>query len=81
METRFCDRGCHCLFKYGLDSLQFDKVVSFTSAINVNPEKVMKKIGMTKMGKFDHPKIEVNNILCKYVLCEIKNPKKRVRED
>jgi len=69
----FATEAANACLKYGFHTLQFDKVVSFTSAINLNSEKVMKKIGMKKTAGFDHPKIEVTNILCKHVLYEIKN--------
>lgn len=72
----FATEAANACLKYGFDTLQFGKVVSFTSAINLNSEKVMKKIGMTRVGAFDHPKIEVTNILCKHVLYESKNIKK-----
>src|SRR3954468_14700039 len=45
-----------CLI-YGFDTLQFEKIVSFTSAVNMQSEKVMKRIGMTHIANFDHPKI------------------------
>ncbi len=77
----FATEAANACLNYGFDSLQFDKVVSFTSAINLNSEKVMKNIGMSKVGEFDHPKVEVTNILCKHVLYEIKNPEKRVFKD
>ncbi len=62
-----------CL-NYGFDILNFDKIVSFTSVLNVDSEKVMKRIGMHLQGYFDHPKIEKQNPLCKHLLYEIKRP-------
>ena len=59
-----------CL-RYGFETLRFDKVYSFTSAINVKSEKVMKKIGMTKAGEFNHPNIPFDNPLCKHVVYKI----------
>jgi [ribosomal protein S5]-alanine N-acetyltransferase len=56
---------------YGFNSLQFDEIVSFTSSINVQSEKVMGRIGMTHVTDFDHPKIENGNILCRHVLYQI----------
>ena len=71
----FATEAAGACLKYGFETLQFDKVFSFTSTINLNSEKVMKKIGMNKVGEFEHPKIEVTNILCKHVLYEIKQSK------
>lgn len=48
----FATEAAKACLKYGFDTLQFDKVVSFTSAINLNSIKVMQKIGMTKAEEF-----------------------------
>ncbi|HRH61326.1 MAG TPA: GNAT family N-acetyltransferase [Chitinophagaceae bacterium] len=56
-----------CL-QYGFATLQFDKVYSFTSVINTRSEKVMQKIGMQKIGEFNHPKIAEGDRLCRHVL-------------
>lgn len=66
--------ACLC---YGFDTLQFDKVVSFTAAVNINSEKVMKRIGMKRVAFFDHPKIDRQSILCRHVLYQINNPRKQ----
>ena len=58
---------------YGFDILNFDQIVSFTSVLNVNSEKVMKRIGMTFQEYFDHPKVENNNPLLRHVLYTIDN--------
>ncbi|MEO8710489.1 MAG: GNAT family N-acetyltransferase [Parafilimonas sp.] len=59
-----------CL-QYGFETLGFNKIYSFTSTINLRSEKVMQKIGMIKEGEFDHPKIALNNKLCRHVLYAI----------
>ncbi|MEP6464936.1 MAG: GNAT family N-acetyltransferase [Parafilimonas sp.] len=59
-----------CL-QYSFDILNFNKIYSFTSTINFRSEKVMQKIGMIKEGEFDHPKIALNNKLCRHVLYAI----------
>ena len=60
-----------CL-EYGFQTLDFDKVFSFTSILNVRSENVMKRIGLTKIGEFDHPKIEQGHALCRHVLYGVK---------
>jgi RimJ/RimL family protein N-acetyltransferase len=62
-----------CL-RYGFDDLGFNKVLSFTSVLNLNSEKVMKRIGMTRVGEFDHPKIETHDRLCRHVLYQSDRP-------
>ena len=57
---------------YGFETLGFNKIYSFTSTINLRSEKVMQAIGMIKEGEFDHPKIALNDRLCRHVLYSIK---------
>lgn len=68
----FATEAAVACLNYGFETLKFNRVVSFTSVINLNSEKVMKRIGMKKIGEFDHPKVEKSNILCRHVLYEIK---------
>lgn len=63
-----------CL-QYGFTVLQFDKVFSFTAAVNTPSEKVMQRIGMRRIGFFDHPAIEKKSALCKHVVYEIDSKK------
>ncbi len=44
------------------------EVYSFTALINKPSERVMQKIGMVKVGEFDHPKIEIDHPLQQHVL-------------
>ena len=53
---------------YGFQNLGFDKVYSFTSIFNIPSEKLMQKIGMQKLGAFDHPKIDSAHPFCQHVL-------------
>jgi [ribosomal protein S5]-alanine N-acetyltransferase len=61
-----------CLI-YGFETLRFQKIVSFTSPLNVNSEKLMKRIGMNYLADFDHPLIQKDNALCRHVLYEIRS--------
>jgi RimJ/RimL family protein N-acetyltransferase len=63
---------------YGFKTLQFAKVYSFTSVINLRSEKVMQKIGMVKAGEFDHPNIPRDNPLCRHVLYEKYTDKNKI---
>lgn len=47
------------------------KLYSFTAAINKPSERVMQKIGMEKVGEFDHPKLSADSPLCRHVLYRI----------
>lgn len=63
-----------CL-RYGFETLQFEKIYSFTSAINIKSEKLMQKIGMIKEGEFDHPNIPFDSALCRHVVYKIEKQK------
>jgi RimJ/RimL family protein N-acetyltransferase len=67
----FATEAAKACLQYGFETLDFEKIVSFTSPLNVSSEKVMKKIGMVYLAEFDHPQIESNNKLCRHVLYQI----------
>lgn len=48
-----------------------ERLFSFTAEINKPSERVMQKIGMEKVGEFDHPKLSVDSPLCRHVLYRI----------
>ena len=56
---------------HGFDTLGFDKIVSFTSSLNIPSQKLMQRLGMSYIADFDHPKIEKNNRLCRHVLYQL----------
>jgi len=71
----FATEAAAASINYGFSVLGFEKIVSFTAAINLPSEKVMKRIGMNYVSDFNHPKIEQDNPLCRHVLYAISNPK------
>ena len=64
----YATEGAKACLKYGFDTLDFDKVYSFTSKVNIQSQNVMKKIGMKKVMEFKHPNIIENSPLCEHVL-------------
>lgn len=48
--------------------LGIGRLYSFTAKINIPSERVMQKIGMTKVGEFDHPKLAEDSPLLTHVL-------------
>ena len=48
-----------------------ERLFSFTAEKNKPSERVMQKIGMEKVGEFDHPKLSVDSPLCRHVLYRI----------
>lgn len=56
---------------YGFNVLKLPVIHSFTALINKRSERIMEKIAMTRVGEFDHPKIDSSHILYRHVLYEI----------
>lgn len=56
-----------CL-EYGRDSLGLKEVYSFTSLPNKRSERVMQKIGMSRVGEFGHPLVDPAHVLYRHVL-------------
>lgn len=48
-----------------------ERLYSFTAKINAPSEHVMQKIGMIKIGEFDHPKLPEDSPLLRHVLYRI----------
>jgi len=53
----YATEGANACLEFGFKVLALKKVYSTTPAINVKSEHVMLKIGMQKVGNFDHPKL------------------------
>lgn len=65
--------GKRCL-QHAFESLGLAEVYSFTATINRPSERVMQKIGMTKVGEFDHPKVPRGHVLERHVLYRCTGP-------
>jgi len=64
----FATEGALACLNYSFNKLNINKIYSFTSKLNKASEKVMQKIGMQKIGEFNHPKIDKNHKLSLHVL-------------
>lgn len=53
----YATEGAKKCLAYGLDDLNIPKIYAIAPKINTKSEHVMKKIGMKKLGEFDHPKL------------------------
>jgi RimJ/RimL family protein N-acetyltransferase len=67
----YATEAARACLTYGFETLQLKRIVSFTSPLNVNSERLMKRIGMNYAGDFDHPLIRKDHVLCRHVLYEI----------
>jgi RimJ/RimL family protein N-acetyltransferase len=66
------EAGRECL-RVAFDELGLDEVISFTAATNLNSQRVMSKLGLTRDPDrdFEHPSIPVGNPLRQHVLFAI----------
>lgn len=70
----YATEGAKRCLTYGFEELQLKEIYSFTSIINKRSERVMQKIGMSKVGTFDHPKLIVGHVLRPHLLYRIEQP-------
>ncbi|MFT6337428.1 MAG: RimJ/RimL family protein N-acetyltransferase [Saprospiraceae bacterium] len=53
----YATEGAKRCLEYGFDELDIESIISVCTVKNRKSENVMKKVGMTKMGEFDHPEM------------------------
>ena len=51
----YATEGARRCLEYGFEELRIEKIISVCTSNNHKSENVMKKIGMVKIGEFDHP--------------------------
>ncbi|MBL4662050.1 MAG: GNAT family N-acetyltransferase [Flavobacteriaceae bacterium] len=60
--------GALACLNYGFTVLKMPIIHSITAATNIKSEHIMKKLGMEKIGVFDHPKLAKNDPLTPHVV-------------
>ncbi len=63
--------GALAVLKYAFTKLGIESIYAFTTINNRASEKVMKKIGMKKLGSFFHPNLPAEHTLSKHYLYKI----------
>lgn len=53
----YATEGAKRCLEYGFNTLNIKKIISVCTINNTKSENVMKKIGMTKIGQFNHPEL------------------------
>jgi len=53
----YATEGAKRCLEYAFDELSINKIISVCTITNQKSENVMKKIGMTKIGTFNHPEM------------------------
>ena len=54
----FATEGARRCLNYAFETLNLDHIIATFTKNNFNSENVMKKIGMKKLGTFNHPKLK-----------------------
>ena len=54
----YATEGARRCLDYAFNDLKLTRVISVCTVNNINSENVMKKIGMTKQGVFEHPNLK-----------------------
>lgn len=72
----FATEGALGCLDFGFDKLGLEEIYSFTPTLNKRSERIMQKIGMQKIGVFNHPKLAKGHPLEQHVLYRIE---KRVK--
>jgi len=67
----FATEAARACLNYAFDILKLKEIYSYTAVDNKRSEHVMEKIGMNKVGIFDHPLIEDGHVLKRHVLYKI----------
>lgn len=70
--------GAQRCLHYAFENLRLETIYSFTAALNKRSERVMEKIGMTRVGEFDYPKVAPESPLRKHVVYKILKRSARV---
>ncbi len=67
----YATEGAKACLQYGFNNLNMDVIHSITAVTNKKSEHLMTKIGMTKIGTFDHPKLSNNDPLKPHVVYKV----------
>lgn len=71
----YATEGAECCLAYGFKELNLKQIIAVCPEVNQRSENVMQKIGMKKIGVFDHPKLldhfRLKKHLCYQVIKQI----------
>lgn len=70
----YATEGALACLDYAFSVLNIPEIYSFTSVLNLPSKNVMKKIGMKKLGTFEHPNLEERHSLRTHVIYKKTNP-------
>lgn len=67
----YATEGAKCCLAYGFKELNLKQIIAVCPEVNQRSENVMQKIGMKKLGAFDHPKLADHSRLKKHLCYQI----------
>lgn len=67
----YATEGAKRCLVYAFEVCGYTEMYSFTAKINPRSERVMQKIGMAKVGEFEHPLLDVDDDLRMHILYKI----------
>lgn len=70
----YATEGAKAVLNFAFETKNISEIWSFTTMANQRSENVMKKIGLTKSGTFEHPMVAMDNPLRPHVLYHISRP-------
>lgn len=71
----YATEGGRAALVHAFDEVGLERVVSFTSVENARSQAVMRRLGMTFAGEFDHPRLAPGHRLRRHVLYAIDAPR------
>ncbi|MDW3195556.1 MAG: GNAT family N-acetyltransferase [Cytophagales bacterium] len=70
----YATEGARAVLKFAFEEKNIPEIWSFTTLTNTRSENVMKKIGMSRTGTFDHPLVDEGHPLKPHVLYHLTRP-------
>lgn len=67
----FATEGGLAALTFGFDTLGLDEVVSFTARVNERSWRVMERLGMTRVGAFEHPRVPAGHVVRPHLLYRV----------
>ena len=67
----YATEAARAALAFGFDTLGLARIVAFTAATNMRSMAVMKRLGMTQIGTFDHPAVPAGHRIRPHVLYEL----------
>jgi len=64
----FATEGARLALSYGFERIDLPQIVSFTAIRNTASRAVMERIGLTRRGEFDNPRVAPDHPSCRHVL-------------